>query len=86
VNRPTRFLAGESGPERVDVTPAGQMASSGGLAVNVSVQVDASSVPSAHRQQFIEAVGEEVSRTLMPGGRNYRNLRRAMRSAAMMDR
>jgi hypothetical protein len=51
--------------------------------VNVQplIQVDASTTPAAFQQQFIEQVADKVGKTFQVGGRNYRDIQRAVRSA-----
>lgn len=64
VTRPTLFLAGEAGPERVRVDPQGSAGYNGGGGGGITINISAGNIGSNEDiKRLVEAIGFEIDRT-----------------------
>lgn len=79
VNRPTLFLAGEAGPEHVNVTPGGQDSRTGAISlsptfnISANTAADGAAIVAAIRRDALPLLERELDRMLRRGSR-YGNL------------
>jgi hypothetical protein len=69
VNRPTYFLAGEAGPEHVEITPGGRRrgGGAGGISTTFNVTVVGSDDPQRDGVRFARMAEEAIIRSMRSG-------------------